>query len=250
VSGSFVDHFAAVSSDYAAFRPSYPAQLFAWLAGVAPARRLAWDCATGTGQAAVALAAHFERVIATDASRAQLERAVAHARVEYREARAEQSGLDSGSVDLVTVAQALHWFDTPRFFAEARRVLKTGGVLAVWTYGPLQVAGPEVDAVVQRFYHQIVGPYWPAERALVDSGYRSIHFPFESLAAPAFRMAASWALGRLLGYLGTWSATARYREALGRDPIEAIREPLAAAWGSPGREREVVWPLTLRAVRC
>ena len=245
----FIDHFSPVSRDYAEFRPTYPAELFAWLAAAAPAPGLAWDCATGTGQAAVGLAAHVDRVIATDASRAQIERATPHPRVDYRVAAAETSGLDDGSVDLLTVAQALHWFDIDRFFAEAVRVLRPGGLLAVWTYGPLSVDGMEVDAIVQRYYHDIVGPHWPPARALVDSGYRSIALPFAELDVPRFDLTARWTLDDLFGYLRTWSATARYVQATGQDPVERIRRQITAAWGSPDARREVIWPLTFRAGR-
>jgi SAM-dependent methyltransferase len=245
---SFVDRFAAVSDEYARFRPGYPTSLFDWLAGIAPARDLAWDCATGSGQAAVDLAERFARVIATDASEAQIRSATFHGRVEYRVASAERSGLPGGSVDLVTVAQALHWFDIPAFFSEARRVLKPDGVLAVWTYGPMSVEGREIDSVVQRYYHDIVGAYWPPERAFVDAGYRSIRFPFAPLDAPVFSMQAVWTLPQLLGYFRTWSATARYREIVGRDPVELVRDELVRAWGE-NATRGVAWPLTLRVGR-
>ena len=246
---SFVDRFASVSGDYAAFRPTYPHALIDWLASIASERSLAWDCATGSGQAAVDLAARFERVIATDASADQIAKAASHPRIEYRVAPAEESGIATGSVDLITVAQALHWFDVDRFFLECERVLKPGGVLAVWTYGPLHVQGESVDAIVQRFYHDIAGPYWPVERALVDSGYQSIKLPYPELEVPAFEMTAFWSLKALLGYLGTWSSTTAYRETTGEDPRDLIGESLAQAWGDTTATRQVVWPLVVRAGR-
>lgn len=219
---AFLDRFASVSGDYAAFRPTYPPALFDWLSSTVPTLSLAWDCATGSGQAAVDLAAHFDHVIATDASVDQIAQATSHPHVKYRVAPAEDSGIAVSSIDLVTVAQALHWFEVDRFFRECERVLKPGGVLAVWTYGPLQVEGEAVDAIVQRYYRDIVGPYWPAERALVDSGYASVALPYPELEVPAFAMAVSWSLEALLGYLGTWSSTTAYRGTTGEDPRDLI----------------------------
>lgn len=245
----FADHFTSVAADYANFRPTYPAALFAWLAAIAPGRALAWDCAAGSGQASRGLAAHFERVIATDASTAQIAAAVSHPRVEYRVAPAEASGLPDGAVDLVTVAQALHWFDLDRFYAEARRVLKPDGVLAVWTYGVLSVAGEAVDARARAFYRETVGPYWPPERRHVESGYRTLPFPFAELETPAFRMEASWSLPELLGYFRSWSATARYLTERGHDPVEALAAELAPLWGASSDHRTITWPLALRVGR-
>jgi SAM-dependent methyltransferase len=242
----FTDHFAPVAAAYAGFRPTYPAALFAWLAKIAPGRALAWDCATGSGQAACDLAAHFERVVATDASAAQIAAAVSHPRVEYRIAPAEASGLPEASVDLITVAQALHWFDLDRFYLEARRVLKPGGVLAAWTYGVPTVAGEAVNAQVRRFYWETVGPYWPPERRQVESGYRTLPFPFAEREVPEFRMEAFWSLPELLGYFRSWSATARYLAHRGHDPVAALEPELAPLWGTPGARRRIVWPLATR----
>jgi SAM-dependent methyltransferase len=247
-SGGFPDHFSDRSPDYARYRPDYPDRLFAWLAGLAPARRLAWDCATGSGQAAAGLARHFGSVIATDASAEQIASARQRRGVRYRVAAAEDSGLETGSADLVTSAQALHWFDRPRFWAEARRVLTARGVVAVWCYDLVRVdAG--IDAVVNRLYREIVGPYWPADRVLVEQGYRTIAFPFEEISTPAFHMEKRWSLPDLAGYLGTWSAAKRYRKALGRDPFDLVRSDLERAWGLPGRVRRVRWDIALRAGR-
>lgn len=242
----FTDHFASVAADYASFRPTYPAALFAWLAGIAPDHVLAWDCAAGSGQASLDLAAHFERVIATDASAAQIAVAVPHPRVAYRVAPAEVSGLPNAAVDLITVAQALHWFDLNRFYVEARRVLKPGGVLAVWTYGVLAIAGEAVDARVQTFYRETVGPYWPPERRHVESGYRTLPFPFAELQAPDFNMEASWTLPELLGYFRSWSATGRYLAERGHDPVTALAVELAPLWGPPRDRRRITWPLAVR----
>jgi SAM-dependent methyltransferase len=169
--------------------------------------------------------------------------------VHYRLAAAESSGLEAACIDLVTVAQALHWFDRPRFFAEVERVLRPGGVLAVWCYGVATVEGEEVDALLQRLYHHIVGPYWPAERTLVENGYQALALPFESIPAPSFAMTTSWSLEQLLGYAATWSASARYRAARRSDPLDPIRQPLAAAWGEGAAQRQIHWPLSLKAAR-
>jgi len=193
----------------------------------------------------VALAEHFEEVVATDASGEQLARAASHPRVSYREATAEASGLAAGSVDLVTVAQALHWFDFEAFYAEVRRVVVPGGRIAVWCYDTFR-GGAGLDEVLVRFYTEIVGPYWPAERQLIEDGYRSLPFPFEEIPAPDFQIEARWPLERLEGYLGTWSASRRYRREVGSDPLERIRPELAAVWGDPRRARRLVWPLHVR----
>jgi SAM-dependent methyltransferase len=245
----FSDHFSDVSGAYAEYRPRYPDALFEWLADLAPSRALAWDCATGSGQAAVALASRFERVIATDASAEQIAAATRNPRVEYRVARAEASGLDGASTDLVTVAQALHWFDRPAFYAEAGRVLSPDGVLAAWTYGHLRLEDPGADAVFRRFYLETVGADWPVERALVDAGYRTIDFPFPEVESPAFEMETRWSLPALLGYVGTWSATTRFRTVRGFDPLPELAEALAPLWGSPEESRRIRWPLGLRVGR-
>lgn len=243
------DHFTAVAAHYAQWRPRYPDELFAWLAGIAPRRGLAWDVGAGSGQASVGLARHFGQVEATDLSARQLESAQAHPRVVYRAARAEESGLASGSVDLVTVAQALHWFDLEPFHAEVRRVLRPGGVIAEWSYGVLEIEGAKVDALVQRFYREAVGPYWPAERRHVEEGYAALPFPFTRLAAPSFAMQVRWDLDALIGYVRSWSSMGRMQAATGVDPLTLLAPALEAAWGPRETRRRVAWPLALRVGR-
>lgn len=248
---AFKDHFSAASDRYAAYRPDYPAALFVWLAGLRPrsgtsaARDTAWDCATGSGQAALGLAPHFRRVIASDASAEQIRHAAPHPGIEYRVAPAEASGLADRSVDLVTVAQAAHWFDLPCFYAEVARVLKPGGVLALWGYGRMVLPG-EMDAPFRRFYAETVGPYWPPERALIDDAYRSLDFPFAEVAAPAFAIEVEWTLPRLLDYLSTWSAVKRYQAEQTHDPLPALMAELLPAWGDSETARQLEWPLFLR----
>lgn len=249
MSSSFPDHFSGVAGAYAEHRPSYPPRLFAWLAEAAPRRDLAWDCATGSGQAAIGLASHFARVVATDASAAQVAAARPRANVEYRVAPAEASGLEGSSFDLVTVGQALHWFDRSAFYAEARRVLRPGGLVAAWTYGGAVLDDPRADAIHRRFYSETVGPYWPPERALVESRYRTIEFPFEEIDPPSFEMEAEWPLASFLGYAGTWSSVMRFRAERGFDPVVELARDLEPLWGDPATPRRIRWPLALRAGR-
>jgi SAM-dependent methyltransferase len=245
----FSDHFGTVAGDYADFRPRYPDELFSWLAAQCPATTLAWDCGAGSGQASVALAAQFTRVHATDASAAQIAQATPHPHVQYAVAPAEHSGLADASADLVTVAQALHWFDLAAFYAEVRRVLKPGGVVAAWTYGVHMTEGDEVNSAVRHFYDQVVGPYWPPERRHVENGYSELLFPFTRIAAPPLTMQVQWPLARLLGYLGSWSATARCRQVTGNDPLPALERELRPLWGDPAQKRTVSWPLSILAGR-
>ncbi|HEX2095074.1 MAG TPA: class I SAM-dependent methyltransferase [Longimicrobiaceae bacterium] len=247
MSTGFHDHFSPLAEAYSRFRPTYPPALFAWLAEHAPARNAAWDCATGSGQAALALAEHFARVVATDASAEQVAHARPHPRVEYRVAPAERSGLEPRSVDLVTVAQALHWFDVPAFFREAGRVLRPGGLLAAWCYETLTLADPTLDGIVDTFYRETVGPFWPPQRRLIEEGYASVRLPFAEVPTPPFAMEADLTLDALAGYFRTWSATRGYVEAHGRDPVEGVVEELRGPWGDPDRPRRVRWPLSVRA---
>lgn len=245
----FADHFSTIARAYAAARPSYPDALFAYLASLAPAGRRAWDCAAGNGQATRHLALHFAEVVGTDASAAQIAEAPAQPGIVYRVAPAEASGIDSASVDLITVAQALHWLDLPAFYREARRVLVSAGVLAVWCYGLQRVDDAGIDRLLQRFYGETVGPYWPPERRLVEEGYRTVPFPFDELPARSFEMAHDWALDELLAYLRTWSATNRFIAGRGYDPVPPLAADLAPLWGSAEASRRVRWPLSLRVGR-
>ena len=242
------DHFSGAAARYERYRPRYPYALFDLLAEAAPRRACAWDCATGNGQAALALARRFEQVRATDPSQAQLGRAPRRARISYVAATAEAAPFGARSVDLITVAQAAHWFDLDSFYGEARRVAREGAVIALWTYGLCEVA-PEVDAVVGSFYRDVVGPYWPPQRRWVDEGYRSLPFPFDELRVQPPGMTHVWSVEDLLGYAGTWSAVKRFREGTGDDPVETILRPaLARSWPA-GERREIRWRLGMRAGR-
>ena len=241
----FKDHFSALSEGYSRFRPSYPSELFEYLSMLTPEHEMAWDCATGTGQAAVALTDHFDSVIATDASAQQIEHARKHPSVAYRVAVAESSAFEAETVDLITVAQALHWFDIPRFMQEAQRVLKPKGVIAVWTYNLFRVSS-EVDAVVDDLYWNVLDGYWAPERKMVESGYSDIEMPFQQIEAPQFAMKARWSLERLMGYLGTWSAIGKYQQVGGVDPLVETAATLQRLWGDVSAEKEISWPLSLR----
>lgn len=241
---TFKDHFSRQAADYAKFRPGYPRELFAYLGTIARSRQLACDCGTGNGQAAVGLASVFDRVIATDASAKQIANAQPHERIEYRVAPAENSGIKSGTADLIMVAQALHWFDLDRFYAEAHRVLKPNGILAASAYNLLQIE-PATDEIVNRYYFEVVGPFWPPERKLIEN-FADLPFPFHEIQPRKFEMTAQWDLEQLVGYLKTWSSTQRFITANGSDPLDEIADELRAAWGDAKQTRRVIWPLTLR----
>jgi SAM-dependent methyltransferase len=242
------DHFSGHAADYAKARPGYPVELFAWLAQQCPTRHLAWDCGTGNGQAAQALAEHFQRVHATDLSAGQVAQAKPHPRIDYRVAPAETSGLQDHSCDLVAVAQALHWFCNERFYAEVRRVLKPGGLFAAWTYTLLR-GEPELNAIIEDFYTSVVGPYWPPERRWVDLGYRDMPFPCADIVAPQFEIRVEWTLTSLLAYVRTWSATQRCIRETGADPCTALGECLKELWLQPETRKTIVWPIALRCGR-
>ena len=249
MSQAFHDHFSGFANRYADFRPHYPLALFDYLATLVSRDSLVWDCACGNGQATVDLANLFGRVVATDASKEQLASAKPHPKVEFRVAPAEQSGLPHESVALITVAQALHWFDLERFYGEAKRVLRPNGVLAAWAYGINEVEGDAVNELVQDYYSNTVGPYWPPERKLVEEGYRTIPFPFAEITPPTFHMETRWPLEQLLGYFSTWSATNLCAKATGRNPVEPLSAKLSRVWGDANSPRLIVWPLSLRVGR-
>src|SRR5438045_5614495 len=239
------DHFSGHAVAYAEFRPHYPSELFEYLASISPRHKLAWDCATGNGQAAVGLARHFDSVIANDASAQKIASAQPNDRISYRVAPAESSGIDSASADLILVGQALHRFDIERFFKEAKRVLKENGVLAISSYNVLQI-DPEIDAIIWEFYRETTGPFWPPERELVETDFKDIKFPFAELSPLRFEMRARWNLHHLAGYLRTWSATQNFIAARGFDPVDSLVEELRALWKNPKQVREIKWPLLLR----
>lgn len=243
---TFKDHFSHQSNNYAKHRPRYPGELFDYLASLTKSRELAVDVATGNGQAAVALSTLYTTVQATDASASQIDAAEACAGVSYRTATAENSGIAGGSADLMTVAQAFHWFDAGAFFAESQRVLRADGVLAIWLY-EIAAVDNHCDAVIDQLYTDIVGPFWPAERQMIEAGYATVALPGAIIDAPDFRMAAHWTADAMLGYLRTWSACRRYTEQYGTDPVLQIEDRLRQSWGNASKQ--VSWPLVLKVCR-
>lgn len=243
---SYLELFSGHAEQYAAARPRYPDALYEWLAGVTAKRELAWDAATGNGQAAHGLVRHFARVIATDASADQLAHAEPHSRITYRQAAAESSGLESNSADVITVAQALHWLDLPAFFAEAVRVLAPGGVFAAWTYALARIS-PAIDAELRRLADVTLGNYWSDRRRLVDEGYRSVAIPFSELECPVAELTADWTLEQFAAYVRTWSAVQRFMRERARDPVDELVYTIAPFWGEPHERRIVRWPLSVRA---
>lgn len=254
----FADHFSSVASRYAAARPSYPPALFEWIAALAPARDRAWEAGCGSGQATQGLASVFAAVHATDPSAAQIAQAPALDNVRFATEPGERCSLADASVDAVCVAQALHWFDRPTFFAEAARVLRPGGVVVAWGYQDIDV-GDALREAVGAFSARIRDA-WPAERFLVDRAYvdfapsfaKPPFAPIDPLndapALPVREIAVDWPLVRLLDYFSSYSAVKRYREAHGVDPVALHGWAIAAAWGD-APTRRLRWPLFARAAR-
>ncbi len=244
----FRDFFSERAAEYRSFRPQYPAALYAYLASLVADRDLVWDCGTGSGQAAVGLARHFRRVIASDASKSQVFHARQHPGVAYAAVEAAHAAIRDRAVDLVAVAQAAHWFHFERFYAEMRRILKPRGVLAIWCYDLPEIS-PPIDAIVRSLYRDTLEGFWAPERRLIDERYATLPFPFPPLPVPGFAMETEWTLEQFVGYVRTWSALEAYGAKHGRDPVAAILDELAGAWGEVSRARRLRWPLTLKAGR-
>jgi SAM-dependent methyltransferase len=248
VTAGFRDYFSAGAGAYARYRPSYPPELLARLAALAPGRGCCWDVATGTGQAARALAEHFDRVIATDASARQLAHALPHPRIDYRVELAERSTLADASVDLITIAAGLHWLTLEPFYAEVRRVARPGAVIAAWSYSTHLGLGAALDPIVADHVDRVLGPYWPEGYVHIRGAYRTLAFPFAEIDVPPATLTFTCALDELVGVVGTWSASTQYRAALGRDPSAELAAALARAWG-PEPTRTARLPLFFRVGR-
>lgn len=245
---AFKDHFSSHSGHYARYRPTYPPALVDYLAELVPHAQTVLDCGCGSGQLSVLLAKVFAHVVAVDASAEQIAKAKTLPNIEYRVRPGENTGMEAGSVDLVTVAQAAHWFDLDAFYAEGRRVLRSDGVLALITYGIVATDEP-VGSVLSHFYFDVVGRFWPPERRHVETAYRHLPFPLREQSAPQMAIATQWSLEQLLGYVDTWSALRNAEAELGREPYERFARDLREAWGSPQQRREFRWPLTMRIGR-
>lgn len=240
--------FSPLAAEYARSRPLYPRELFDWLAGLLDRHELAWDAATGNGQAALGLAERFARVVATDVSAEQLRHAFRHPRVEYRAGASEEIDFAPGSVDLVTVAAAIHWFDLERFAATLRRVVRPGGVVAAWSYHVGRCNRP-AGPILGRLYDEVLAPYFAAGARHVDGGYAGIELPGEPIPPPPFEAVAEWDLEQLRGFVRSWSGALAYREREGRDPLELVAADLEAAWGDPATVRTLRFPLYLKVWR-
>jgi hypothetical protein len=239
------DLFSSQAKTYSRYRPGYPPELFKFLSSLTKEHDLAWDCATGNGQAAIGLAPCYKKIIATDISEAQLSHAIPKGNIEYRKASAENSGLDPDSVDLVTVAQAYHWIDWNTFRAEANRVGKKDAVVAIWMYNRMMISDPVLNEIYNRFYFEITGPYWDAERKYVDENYETVDFDFTDAGKKQFISIVNWNRENFIGYLSSWSAVQKYIRSNGHSPLELIMNELTAAWGS-SNTREFVFPIYLR----
>lgn len=241
----FKDYFSQYAADYANYRPEYPAALFNYLSSLTAEHKLAWDCATGNGQAAHGLIPYYEKIIATDASAQQIQEAKPHGSIEFTVMPAEKTNFTDQSVDLITVAQALHWFDLPAFYAEVNRVLKPTGILAAWCYTLLEIEDAMLTKAINSLYCDITAPYWAKERRWIDEEYKTIPFPLQQLKAPQFVMEQHWNLKQLIGYLNTWSGVKNYINENGHNPIEIIYPLLEKAWGDIEQVRLIRWPLSI-----
>lgn len=243
---AFKDLFSGHAQDYARYRPTYPRELFARVAALASRREVAVDIGAGNGQASQALLADFARVVAVEPSAAQLNAIAPDPRIEPRQTTADATGLPDASADAVVCAQAFHWFAGERFFDEVRRIARPGAVLVVWCYSLARIT-PDVDAVVSELYRALDAD-WEPERRLVESGYQTVVVPFPELPTEPVAMSASWTLEQLVGYLRTWSALKHYIARTGQDPLLLRLAALSTAWGLHA-EREITWPLAVRAFR-
>lgn len=245
---AFKDNFSKQSDIYVKYRPHYPVALYSYLSSLTADHDLAWDCGTGNGQAAIGLAAYYNQVIATDPSEQQIKNCLPHNKVQYLVEKAENNSLASSSVDLLTVANALHWFDFDIFFPEAHRVLKPNGIIAAWAMG-VPAISPAIDDIIQHFHDHTLNDHWLAENRLVEKGYTTIPFPFQEIDTPAFFCEKKMNLHDLIGYLNTWSATQRFIAVQQFNPTEKVQARLTEVWEDPHAEKTLTWQLVLKVGR-
>jgi ubiquinone/menaquinone biosynthesis C-methylase UbiE len=238
------DNFSKQSDTYAKYRPVYPQELFDCITGFVPSKKLVWDCGTGNGQTAAVLCKYFEKVYATDISKNQIDNAVQAANIIYALEPAEQTSLEDNSVDLVTVSQALHWFDFEKFYGEVKRVSKKKGIIAAWTYNLLQI-DPITDKIIHHYHFDTLETYWDKERAHVNDNYANIPFPFDPIVTPHFSIKVKWNVEDLEGYLNTWSALQKFISLNNFNPVDGLIEKIKENW--PSEEiRPVEFPLTIK----
>lgn len=242
------DLFSVQADDYARFRPTYPDALFSYLASVSPGREVVWDCATGSGQAALSLTKYFDKIIGTDISQALIDKAEKHPKINYQVTPAESSGLDDQSVDLVTVAQALHWFEYDKFFPEVNRVLKNGGMFAAWGYRHLLTDAP-VQKITDYVHNDLLKDFWAPQIKILDDHYHSIPFPFEPAEAPGFTINHALTFDHLIGYMVSWSATQKYIEEKGKDELQRVFGEVKQAWGDLTLMKPVRWNVFMKVGR-
>lgn len=242
------DLFSQQADHYARFRPQYPEAMIAEIISHTPGRQRAWDCATGNGQVATLLASSFEEVVATDISESQLAHAKTATNIHYQIAQAENTSFPNDHFDCITVAQAYHWFDFDRFHQEAKRVARNRAVLALFGYNFIDMHDERLNEMVRHLYEDIVGPYWDPERRHVENGYAGIPFPFQTIPHSEFSIELEWTPEMLLGYLRSWSATQKYIDDRGRDPIEEMRREVEKIW-SDDRPKKVTFPIFIKMGR-
>ncbi len=242
---AYIQHFSHQSSEYLQYRPMYPDELYEYLASNTQNRDIAWDCATGNGQAAVKLADYFNKVIATDISQEQLDIAIRKENIYYECCLAEKTSIPSSTIDLITIAQALHWFNFEEFYLEVNRIAKQDAMIAAWSYS-LGKINSTIDSVIEDLYENILGDaYWPKERRFIDDFYSNIPFPFKRIKTPKFKLQKIMNLEMVVGYLNTWSAVKEYQKQNSLNPVHLIKEELEKVWGDPKKEYVMEWPLHL-----
>ena len=241
------DNFSSQSDIYSKFRPSYPGVLFEFLRSFVPDTKNAWDCGTGNGQVAKELANFFDTVYATDISRKQIENAAPNKKIIYSVQQAEKTSFPDNAFDLITVAQAIHWFDFKAFYSEVNRTIKHNGIIAVMGYGLVQTFG-QANSIIFDFYKNIIGPFWDRERRYIDENYQTIPFPFDELESIKVDNVVEWTFEQITGYLETWSAVQHYKNKKKQNPLDLIYDDLKKCWG-PSETRTVKFPILLRVGR-